>query len=195
MALYDMYDSATGALLRTFDYAGDPETGEAAPPDIPHKNRAFIAHVTPAGVDRRYHHVVWDASIPGRVKRDRDLAEVQAAAVARVNAAAESVRGQYLTGGQGQAMTYDAKAQEAAAYQAASDPVDGGYPFLAAEAAALGWTLQAVAERVAATRTLWVQIGAEIEGTRQGALAGIAAAENVDAVALAEAFTWPTPDN
>ena len=54
MALYDMYDSATGAWLKTFDYAGDPEGGETAPPDIPHKNRAFIAHLAPAGVDGRY---------------------------------------------------------------------------------------------------------------------------------------------
>ena len=86
-------------------------------------------------------------------------------------------------------------AQEAAAHQATSDPVESDYSFLAAEAAALGWTLAAVAERVAATRALWIQIGAEIEGLRQGALTAIAAAENVDAVAVAAAVTWPTADS
>lgn len=84
----------------------------------------------------------------------------------QIDASAGEFRRQFITDVPGQAETYVEKAAEAAAY--AIDP-NGAYPFLAAEAAALGVPLADVADEVAATAAAWRALAAAIEGRRRGA--------------------------
>jgi hypothetical protein len=125
-----------------------------------------------------------------------DLEAFKTEGAARVNAAAEAARARFLTQGQGQAMTYEAKAAEARAYLAAllgGTPVDEDYPFLKAEAEATGQAIGDLAGEVSQTSDAWTATGATIEGLRKGALLAITNAATADDVIAAEAVTWPTP--
>ena len=115
-----------------------------------------------------------------------DLAQLRAAAIARVDAAAGAVRAKFITVVPGQEMTYLVKEQEARAY--AGDP--SGFPFLAAEAAATGMTVEDVAALVIAQANAWRPIGAAIEGLRRGAAVAIAAATTPAAIAAAANVEW-----
>lgn len=129
------------------------------------------------------------------------LAEAKAAAIARVDAAAESARLQYLTPGAGQALEYQQTEAEARAYRAAGYPafVAADYPFLEAERqavlAATG-TLpdpQAVADEVIAQADAWRQAGSAIKELRRAAKLKIEQATTHAEIRAAEQIAWPSP--
>lgn len=90
---------------------------------------------------------------------------------AKVDEHAEMVRCRYITKGDGQAMAYEAKRQEACRY-----PGDGPFPWLEGEAEALGTTPQVVAESIIAARAEWETAGIAIEQARLKAKTEIRAA-------------------
>jgi len=120
---------------------------------------------------------------------DIDLTAAREAAIARVNDAAEAVRRLYLTPGDGQAMTYLRKEQEARAWSAEADPAR--FPFLAAEAAATEMAIADLAATVIAQADAWATIGSAIEALRRGATRAIELAASVEAIAAAANVAWP----
>ncbi|WP_414901206.1 hypothetical protein [Rhizobium cremeum] len=106
-----------------------------------------------------------------------DLDALKTALRRGVDVAAERERMRYITGGAGQAMTYQRKADEARACLAAADPQPADYPMLSAEVGITAATLTGVAEVVSAAYEAWLSIGARIESTRLGAKAAIDAAK------------------
>ncbi|WP_172745816.1 hypothetical protein [Neorhizobium sp. T7_12] len=94
--------------------------------------------------------------------------------------------------GSGPAMTYIQKADEAAHYLAAADPVVSDYPLLSAEIGITAPTIGEVAGIVHTAFTQWQQIGAAIEASRLGTKTTIDAQHTVEAAqAIADAVTWP----
>lgn len=111
---------------------------------------------------------------------------------ARLDEVAETERLKYITGGAGQAMTYQQKAAEAAACLAdpAPDPVE--YPLLAAEIGITAETLVGVATVVFGQHQAWRVIGAQIEAARLNGKKAIDAALSAeDAQAAFELVEWP----
>lgn len=120
------------------------------------------------------------------------LAPLRVGLKATIDAAAEVERKKYITAGEGQALTYQRKAEEARACLSASDPQPADYPMLAAEIGITADTLIEVAEVVNAANAAWLVIGAEIEAARLGAKVAIDAASTAEeARAAAEAVAWP----
>jgi hypothetical protein len=116
------------------------------------------------------------------------LAEVQGAARARIDAAAETVRAQYLTSAPLQSITYLSKEADARAYAAAGypTPFDAlAYPYVVAEMrAAADATATAAADRIIGEAEQYKRIkGAAIEYERRRAKIRLGAA--VDAAAVA----------
>lgn len=101
------------------------------------------------------------------VSRFKDLDETRAHYLGTVDNEAERLRMQYLTPGNGQAMTYEEKHRQALA---------GGGPMITAEAEALEVTEQEVIDSVIAARALWEQVGSQIEAARLKAKRDIRAA-------------------
>ena len=91
------------------------------------------------------------------VKRFADLDEARAFYLGKADRKAEAERSRYITPGNGQAMTYEAKHREA---------LVGDGPLLRAEAEALEMTVAEVAASVLAARAQWEQVGAQIEAAR-----------------------------
>lgn len=120
------------------------------------------------------------------------LAQVKAGLKAKIDAAAEAERLRYITGGAGQAMTYQRKADEARACLTATDPMPADYPMLAAEIGISAEDLAGVAQIVNAAYEAWLAVGSQIEAERLGTKAAIDAATTVEeASAAAEAVVWP----
>lgn len=112
------------------------------------------------------------------------LERVKARAVARVNDAASSLRGQYITVIPGQEMIYLAKEAEAVRYLAETpEPVTlDGYPMLAAEVGITAPTAYELAQLWANMSALWRGIAAQIETARLGAIYQIETAPDAAAV-------------
>ncbi|CAO3428642.1 hypothetical protein [Azospirillum argentinense] len=102
------------------------------------------------------------------------LSELKAAAVDLINARVGDLRGLHITVTVGQSATYLEK-QEEAERHAAGD--SGPFPYLSAEAATTGSTLDEVAALVRATAAAWTATNADLEGRRRGALVAVEAAE------------------
>ena len=119
------------------------------------------------------------------------LADLKTYIAGRIDAAAETCRLKYITGGSGKALSYLQKVDEAKACQLASSPVDTDYPFLNAEAIATGVTVAAMAATVLSLRSQWIVIGSNIEGICAGAKKAANAAQTIDAAFAAEQVTWP----
>lgn len=127
-----------------------------------------------------------------------DLAQVIASGLRAVDAAAETARGQFITPGDGQAMSYREKAAEAtdclATYDGANPPPAGAYPLLESEVGITGVDVLAVAAAVDAKRLQWKGIEAQINGTRVTAKNDIEAAADAAAVnAILAGLVWPQP--
>lgn len=120
------------------------------------------------------------------------LAEAKAAAVQRVNAAAGAARAAMITVIPGQDATYQIKEAEAKAYAAAFEPDPADYPYLAAEAAALGLPLADLAATVAATALAWHRLNAAIEATRRGAITRIETAVSFASIDANFPINWPS---
>lgn len=106
------------------------------------------------------------ATLKASTFTDRDSAERHFLVL--VDQEAEMARLRHLTPGSGQSMTYEVKYQEALA---------GGGPMLAAEAEALGMTVQDVIDSVLMARQQWQVLGAQIEAARLKAKKAIREAE------------------
>lgn len=120
-----------------------------------------------------------------------DLAQWKALLVSEIDASAEIARLRYITGGSGQAMTYQQKAQEASQCLADSAPVAVNYPLLSAEVGITAPTLVEVAQIVNTAYRSWVQVGAQIEALRLFAKSAVMAATTIDDAKAAAATTWP----
>lgn len=129
------------------------------------------------------------------------LAIVKTEAKARIGAAAETARHQYITPGSGKAMSYQEVSKEAETYSirvsSGADPLtDNGqpiaYPFLQARVSSGRYPNLAAA--VAGTMAMganWASIGAAIDEIEDRAKLAIDAATTVDEVRVAEQVTWP----
>lgn len=97
-----------------------------------------------------------------------NIIDVKAMAIEQINTKAEATRLKYITGGSGQILTYNEKANESKAFKDAGYlPADGtGFPFIQADMVVYGVTSQVAADTVLATRAAWIQIGADIEKER-----------------------------
>jgi len=120
------------------------------------------------------------------------LKELKLRLQGEVDGEAERERMRWITGGAGQAMTYQAKAAEAERFLADPSPVPSSYPLLSAEIGITAEDLAGVAAVVRAEHTAWLTAGAAIEAARLGTKRAIAAASNeADARAAREAVEWP----
>lgn len=108
------------------------------------------------------------------------LAQAKADAIARVNAAAGTLRGRYITIIPGQEMIYLAKEAEARAYLTESPEPEtlASYPLIAAEVGITAPSAYAIAQVWANMAAIWRGIAAQIETARLGAVAQIEAAPN-----------------
>ncbi|NUB05798.1 hypothetical protein FW320_06360 [Azospirillum sp. Vi22] len=102
------------------------------------------------------------------------LADLKAAAVDLINARVGELRGLHITVTVGQSATYLEKQDEAARHAAGDS---GPFPYLSAEAAATGSSLNEVAALVGATATAWTAVNAALEGKRRAAVEAVKAAE------------------
>lgn len=128
------------------------------------------------------------------------LAALQGAATRQIDAQAEEARLAFITPGVGQAMTYQRKATEAAAFlaqyqtaAAAANATASAWPMLEAEVSITAADLFGVASAIVAKSGQWTTIAATIEKTRLAAKAKIAAATGQADITAALAVTWPTP--
>lgn len=122
------------------------------------------------------------------------ISVIKAALKQDVDAAAEAERLQYITPGNGQAMTYQQKVAEAQAFKAASNPQSSEYPMLSSEVGITAETIDDVADVVLAAFAQWQQIGAAIESIRLGAKRNIDVAQDEAAArAVVNAIVWPQP--
>jgi len=119
-----------------------------------------------------------------------DLATEKATAILEIDASAESVRELFITASAGQAMVYQQKQTEAAAFVANPVIAENQTPHLTAEAAALGTTRAAVATSIMSTAAQWRQVSAQIEARRISAKEAVRSAGSVFAVRDAKALDW-----
>tara|TARA_R110000868_G_scaffold34552_10_gene124783 strand:+ start:135 stop:692 length:558 start_codon:yes stop_codon:yes gene_type:complete len=117
-----------------------------------------------------------------------DLTGPRLRAMQSIDAAAEAVRMQFLTGGAGQALTYQRKEAEARAWSPEADP--SAFPMLVAEATATDATLADTVTLVIAQADAWATVGAAIEGARMGAKKAVREAENAAEIEAAAAVNW-----
>ena len=96
---------------------------------------------------------------------------------AQIDSEAEAERNKYLTPGAGQAMTYQAKVEEAKRYAVEGDA--GDYPFLSEEVGITASTLQGVADVIMTMHNIWLDIGRNIERARLSAKAAVDTAETI----------------
>lgn len=111
---------------------------------------------------------------------------------AAIDAAAETERLRYMTGGAGQAMTYARKVEQAKAAIDDADPQPGDYPLLDASVGIDGTDVVSVAAGIVAMDAAWEQVGAAIETVRLSSKRAVDLAEDADA-ALAIEVIWPRP--
>ena len=122
---------------------------------------------------------------PAPTDADRDAAKQV------IDAAAERCRLQWITGGSGQVMVYQAKRDEAARYLAeGGDPA--GYPILSASVGIEAADMAGVAALVAGTTAVWTNIAASIERLRLGAKKSAGAATTWEEINTALNVNWPT---
>lgn len=119
------------------------------------------------------------------------LEQIKTHLKAQVDAAAERERARYITPGAGQAMTYQAKADEARRLAGDPSPDPADYPLLSAEVGITAPDLASVGDVVLAAYQAWQGIGAAIEGARLGTKQAIDLAEDEAAARVAAEVVWP----
>lgn len=128
------------------------------------------------------------------VSASDDLAHLKAKLKLQVDRSAETERMRYITAGEGQALTYSRKVEEAKRATAEADSKPEEYPMLAASLGIDGDTVKAVAEVVLAMDAAWAIIGSQIERIRLAAKQAVDAAETEGAVkAVLDGIEWPAP--
>lgn len=110
-----------------------------------------------------------------------------------IDQAAETERLKYITPGNGQAMTYQQKVDEARAFKAATNPKSTDYPLLSSEVGITAGTIDEVADVILLAFTEWQQIGGAIERTRLSAKRDIDSAKDEAAARqIVDAAVWPS---
>lgn len=123
------------------------------------------------------------------------LAGSKAAALTRIDAIAESLRLRLITPGDGQALVYKAKAEEAERFLASppASPQASDWPFLASQRAVDGGTYAQAAQTIVDTRDQWIAVAASIETARLGGKRDVAEAETPQEVrTVVNAIAWPS---
>lgn len=184
----------------------DPETHKLSDPEwvVDSENKRLVRTRTAVALTQGEIDARAAAAAQQRVSRAAVLLQT-------VIDGAETARLQFITGGAGKALTYEAKRKEAVDYTtaaAASDPdlptINATlYPFAHAEAVARNGTPSPSAAQVATVLELyaslagaWVVIGATIEAKYQKAVIDIEAARDAADDAAMEAaavVVWPAP--
>lgn len=120
-----------------------------------------------------------------------ELNALKATLRTKIDDDAEAARLRYITGGAGQAMTYQRKVEEAKQAILEEDPEAGDYPMLAASLGIDGVTVKAVAALVLQMDALWAVTGSAIERLRQTAKEAVSRAETAEAAQIAAKVVWP----
>jgi len=95
-----------------------------------------------------------------------DIPEIIKSSMARIDMLAEAERLKYITGGSGQSMVYDKKAQEAESFINDNSLDVSKMPHIVSEASILQKTNLEIAQNIISNRDKWVQISANIEAKR-----------------------------
>ncbi|WP_199091550.1 hypothetical protein [Bosea sp. ASV33] len=119
-----------------------------------------------------------------------DLIALKVALKACIDADAEAERLKYITPGAGQAMTYQAKADEARRLQNDATPKAANYPLLSAEVGVTAPTLTGVGAVVLEAYQQWQTVGGAIETARLTAKKQVDDAETAEAVRAVRPI-WP----
>lgn len=119
------------------------------------------------------------------------LTDVKRRLCSQIDVAAETARAAFITPGAGQAMTYQAKADEARRLADDDAPDASKYPLLSAEVGITKPTLAEVGELVRRAHSQWLVVGGAIEAIRLGAKAAIEAAETAESAAIVANVAWP----
>lgn len=185
--VYSIQETATDGVLifdvdRTADIDGAPERARVKYGYVP----GDMFGMAPLLAE-------WLDANPGAVRKSYtpDLQAEKANAVETIDRQAEAARGQYITGGAGQAMVYQEKQAEMFRYDADGAPLKENYPLMAAEIGITADTLQGVADAVRKAYNAWRVKGAEIEGVRIRAKDRVKSSTTVDAIRAAVPATWP----
>ncbi|MGB0683417.1 MAG: hypothetical protein ACPGOV_11940 [Magnetovibrionaceae bacterium] len=110
------------------------------------------------------------------------LTRAKSAAKAGIDEAAEQIRQRFITPGDGQAMVYQRKADEAKAIAEDPDPQPETYPLAAKRAARLQISLLEVAQEWQSQAEAWINIAAVIEDIREEAKEAVDAAADEAAI-------------
>lgn len=122
------------------------------------------------------------------------LEEAKASLKRDVDAHAERTRLQFITPGDGQAMSYEAKRTEARRWVLAGEPASPDaeeYPWAAGRAERKASTIAAVLTEWKETSDAWAQIAIAIESIREGSKEAVSAAQSIDAACeIYDAIDW-----
>ncbi|MBB3771508.1 hypothetical protein FHS55_002107 [Angulomicrobium tetraedrale] len=169
-----------GLAVETFESDGDIET-------MFHPSLIW-APASEADVGWSYADGVWS---PPPAPPEVDLIALKSSLKSYIDAEAEAERVKYITAGAGQAMTYQAKAEEARRLADDASPAPSDYPLLSAEIGITAGTLADVGAVVLAAYQQWLAIGAAIEAVRLGGKKAVDAAATPEAAQAAAAVIWP----
>lgn len=127
----------------------------------------------------------------------RDPVPLRATAKHMINQAAENARLQWITPGDGQAMSYREKLEEAkdclANHDAQNPPPAGKYSLLESEVPVKGATTLAVAQLIFDTYTGWKTVEALINNIRVTSLAAVDTADAAGIRQILTGLAWPVP--
>ncbi|UXU07194.1 hypothetical protein [Agrobacterium tumefaciens] len=127
------------------------------------------------------------------IANEAGLAALKTALKAEIDAQAETERLRYITPGEGQALTYQRKTEEAKRATEVSVPSASDYPLLAASIGIDGTTIKEVADVVIRQDAAWALLGAEIERTRLTAKRNIdLASDDIEAREVPLTVKWPS---
>ncbi|XUY27838.1 hypothetical protein RMR21_005635 [Agrobacterium sp. rho-8.1] len=130
-------------------------------------------------------------TIPPFAIPEPDLEEIKRLLKTQIDEEAETARLRYITGGAGQAMTYQRKVEEAKRAVLEDNPLPDDYPMLSASLGIDGETIKDIALLVLTMDAQWAVIGSAIERARQTAKEAIGGAETVEAAQIAAQVVWP----
>lgn len=119
-----------------------------------------------------------------------DLANAKQSAKNKIDLEAGEFRKQFITDVPGQQMTYQKKETEARLYVEAASPNALDYPFLNAEATALGISIETLANQVISNADQWAAIGAAIEGLRIGSKQSVDNSTTLEQIETASNVDW-----
>lgn len=120
------------------------------------------------------------------------LSAIKADLKALVDATAETERKRYITPGEGQAMTYQRKVEEAKRAILEEEPSADDYTMLAASLGVDGETVKEIATIVLAMDAAWAVIGSAIEKIRMNTKKAVDEAASAEAAnAVVAAIVWP----